>query len=137
MIKNMSRGAIIALVVALVALVAGGAYLLWPPRGGHKVVAYFTNAVGLYAGDDVRVLGVPVGTIDSVEPQPNSVKVSITVQGGVKIPADARAIIISPNLVAARFVQFTPAYSGGAALADGAEVPLNRTGVPVEWDDVK
>ena len=36
MIKNMSRGAIIALVVALVALVAGGASLLWPPRGGHK-----------------------------------------------------------------------------------------------------
>ncbi len=138
MMKNMkSRGAIVALVVVLVVVVAGGAYLLWPSRGGHKVVAYFTNAVGLYAGDDVRVVGVPVGTIDSVEPQPNSVKVSMTVKDGVKIPADARAIIISPNLVAARFVQFTPAYDGGAALAGGAEVPLSRTGVPVEWDDVK
>ena len=122
MMKNMkSRGAIVALVVVLVVVVAGGAYLLWPSRGGHKVVAYFTNAVGLYAGDDVRVLGVPVGTIDSVEPQANSVKVSMTVQDGVKFPADARAIIISPNLVAARFVQFTPAYDGGAALAGGAE----------------
>ncbi|MGX9674816.1 MCE family protein [Mycobacterium sp. HM-7] len=136
--KNMkSRGAILAVAALVVALVAAGAYLLWPSRGGHKVVAYFTNAVGLYAGDDVRVLGVPVGTIDSVEPQPNSVKVSMTVKDGVKIPADARAIIISPNLVAARFVQFTPAYDGGAALAGGAEVPLSRTGVPVEWDDVK
>jgi phospholipid/cholesterol/gamma-HCH transport system substrate-binding protein len=61
----------------------------------------------------------------------------MTVKDGVKIPADARAIIISPNLVAARFVQFTPAYDGGAALGNGAEVPLSRTGVPVEWDDVK
>ncbi|MDR3658858.1 MAG: MlaD family protein, partial [Mycobacterium sp.] len=107
-----TRGGLIALIVALVVLVAGGAYLLWPSRGGHKVVAYFVNAVGLYAGDDVRVLGVPVGTINTVEPQANSVKVTMTLQDGVKIPADARAIIISPNLVAARFIQFTPAYSG-------------------------
>ncbi|MUL44372.1 MCE family protein [Mycobacterium sp. CBMA293] len=137
--KNLkSRGAILAVVaLVVVAVVAGGAYLLWPSRGGHKVVAYFTNAVGLYEGDDVRVLGVPVGTINSIEPQPGSVKVSMTVQDGVKIPADARAIIISPNLVAARFVQFTPVYNGGPALANGAEVPLSRTGVPVEWDDVK
>ena len=96
MMKNMnSRGAILAVVAVVVALVAAGAYLLWPSHGGHKVVAHFTNAVGLYAGDEVRVLGVPVGTIDSVEPQANSVKVSMTVKDGVKIPADARAIIIS------------------------------------------
>ena len=81
MMKNMnSRGAILAVVAVVVALVAAGAYLLWPSHGGHKVVAHFTNAVGLYAGDEVRVLGVPVGTIDSVEPQANSVKVSMTVK---------------------------------------------------------
>ena len=59
------------------------------------------------------------------------------VRDGVKLPADARAIVIAPNLVSARFVQFTPAYTGGAVLADGAEVGLDRTGVPVEWDEVK
>ena len=47
------------------------------------------------------------------------------------------AIVISPNLVAARFIQLTPAYDGGPELADGAVLDLDHTGVPVEWDQVK
>jgi len=39
--------------------------------------------------------------------------------------------------VSARFIQFAPAYTGGAVMADGAQIGLDRTGVPVEWDDVK
>jgi phospholipid/cholesterol/gamma-HCH transport system substrate-binding protein len=59
------------------------------------------------------------------------------------VPADAHAIIVSPNLVAARFIQLTPAFDaggpdgGGKVLADGAQIGLDRTGVPVEWDEVK
>jgi phospholipid/cholesterol/gamma-HCH transport system substrate-binding protein len=121
----------------LVAALIGGVYLVWPSRTGTKVVAYFTSAVGLYPGDDVRVVGVPVGTIDSIEPRASDVKVTMTVHDGVKIPSDARAIVIAPNLVSARFVQFAPAYTGGASLADGAQIGLDRTAVPVEWDEVK
>ena len=88
---------------------------------------YFTSAVGLYPGDDVRVVGVPVGTIDSIEPRATDVKVTMTVHDGVKVPADAKALIIAPNLVSARFVQLTPAYTGGPVLADGAEIGLDRT----------
>jgi phospholipid/cholesterol/gamma-HCH transport system substrate-binding protein len=53
------------------------------------------------------------------------------------VPRDAEALIISPNLVSARFVQLTPAYTGGAAMADGASIDLKHTAVPVEWDEVK
>ncbi|HZQ32283.1 MAG TPA: virulence factor Mce family protein [Mycobacterium sp.] len=126
-------GIIAALVVALV----GGVYVLWPGRRGHKVVGYFASAVGLYPGDDVRVVGVPVGTVDSIEPQPDSVKITMKVRDGVKIPADARAIIMSPNIVAARFIQLTPPYKGGSVLADGGSIGLDRTAIPVEWDEVK
>ena len=93
---------------------------MWPSRAGHKVIAYFPSAVGLYPGDDVRVVGVPVGKIDAIEPRASDVKVTMTVRDGVKVPADARALIIAPNLVSARFVQLTPAYTGGQVLADGA-----------------
>jgi phospholipid/cholesterol/gamma-HCH transport system substrate-binding protein len=126
-------GVIAALLVALI----GGVYQVWPGRAGHKVVAYFTSAVGLYPGDDVRVVGVPVGTVDSIEPQANAVKITMSVDDGVKVPADAHAIVMAPNLVSARFIQFTPAYTEGQTLADGASIGLDRTGVPVEWDEVK
>jgi phospholipid/cholesterol/gamma-HCH transport system substrate-binding protein len=132
-----SRWLRLAVAALLVVTLAAGAYLVWPSRVGHKVVGYFTTAVGLYPGDDVRVVGVPVGRIDSIEPRATDVKVTMTVQDGVKLPADAKALIIAPNLVSARFVQLTPAYTGGAVMADGAQIGLDRTAVPVEWDEVK
>jgi phospholipid/cholesterol/gamma-HCH transport system substrate-binding protein len=132
-----SRWLRVALAALLVATLAVGVYLVWPGRAGHKVVAYFPSAVGLYPNDDVRVIGVPVGTIDSIEPRATDVKVTMSVKDGVKIPADAKALVIAPNLVSARFVQLTPAYTGGAAMESGAEIGLDRTAVPVEWDEVK
>jgi phospholipid/cholesterol/gamma-HCH transport system substrate-binding protein len=132
-----SRWLRVALAAVLVVMVLVGVFLVWPSRAGHKVVGYFTSAVGLYPGDDVRIVGVPVGTIDSIEPRATDVKVTMTVQSGVKVPADAKALIIAPNLVSARFVQLAPAYTGGATMADGAEIGMDRTAVPVEWDEVK
>ncbi|MDT5150109.1 MAG: phospholipid/cholesterol/gamma-HCH transport system substrate-binding protein [Mycobacterium sp.] len=127
----------LAVIAMLLAGLVGGAFVLWPAGKGHEVVAYFPSTVGLYPGDDVRVVGVPVGTIETIDPRANDVKVTIKVDDGVKLPADARALIIAPNLVSARFIQFTPAYKSGPTLADGAQIGLDRTGVPVEWDDVK
>ncbi len=125
-------------IIALVAALVGGAYVLFSAGGGgRKLTAYFTAAVGLYPGDQVRILGVPVGEIDSIEPRPADVKITMKVSDGVKIPADAKAVIMSPNLVAARFIQLTPAFTGGPALPDGASIDLTRTAVPVEWDEVK
>jgi len=125
-------------IVALVAVLIGCAYVLFSSGGGgRKIVGYFTSAVGLYPGDQVRILGVPVGKIDTIEPRPSDVKITMSVSGDVKIPKDAQAVIMSPNLVSARFIQLTPAYSGGATLPQGGSIDLARTAVPVEWDEVK
>src|ERR1700758_5292101 len=109
-------GVIAALVVALI----GGVYLVWPGRSGQKVMGYFTTAVGLYPGDEVRIVGVPVGRVDSIEPQAQSVKITMSVTDGIKIPSDAQAIIMAPNIVSARFIQLTPPYSAGPVIASGA-----------------
>ncbi|MGE0217266.1 MCE family protein [Mycolicibacterium sp.] len=132
-----SRWMRMGLAAVLVAVLAVGVYLVWPNRAGHKIVGYFESAVGLYAGDQVRIVGVPVGRIDSIEPRADDVKITMSVRGDVKVPADAKALIIAPNLVAARFIQLAPAYTGGPVMADGAEIGLDRTAVPVEWDEVK
>lgn len=129
----MRYGVITALVVALI----GGVFLLWPRLSTHKIVGYFPSAVGLYPGDSVRIVGVPVGSIESIEPQADAVKITMRVDNDAKVPADARAVIMSPNIVAARFIQLTPPYTSGEAMADGATIGLDRTAVPVEWDEVK
>lgn len=100
-------------IIALVAVLVGGVYVLTAQANNRTIVGYFTSAVGLYPGDQVRILGVPVGTIDSIEPRPSDVKITMTVPKDVKIPNDARAVVMSPNLVAARFIQIAPAYTGG------------------------
>jgi phospholipid/cholesterol/gamma-HCH transport system substrate-binding protein len=136
-IKDRRRGMRLALAVLLAVFLAVGAYLIWPSRGGNKIVGYFTSAVGLYPGDQIRIVGVPVGKIDSIEPRAEDVKITMSIDHGVKVPAGARAIIMAPNLVAARFIQLAPAYTGGPAMPDGASIELARTAVPVEWDEVK
>jgi phospholipid/cholesterol/gamma-HCH transport system substrate-binding protein len=102
-----------------------------------NVVAYFDNSNGIYVGDDVVILGVPVGKIEKIEPQPERAKISFWYDGKFKVPANAQAAIISPALVTPRAIQLLPAYNGGAALSDHAVIPLERTAVPVEYDDLR
>lgn len=126
--------------VLAVLLVAGGAFLIRQMFfGPTKITAYFTSATGIYAGDEVRVSGVRVGTIASIDPEGTQAKITLKVDHGVPVPADAKAVIVAQNLVAARYVQLTPAYRGkaGPKMASGAVIPLDRTAVPVEWDEVK
>ncbi|MGV0835776.1 MCE family protein [Mycolicibacterium thermoresistibile] len=129
-------GVIVALVVMLVAALVvalGGA----DTARRVNVVAYFTNSNGIFVGDEVRILGVPVGRIDAIEPEPTRVKISFSYDAAYQVPADAKAVILSPSLVTARTIQLTPAYTGGPALSDGAVIGMDRTAVPVEWDDFR
>jgi phospholipid/cholesterol/gamma-HCH transport system substrate-binding protein len=99
--------------------------------------AYFAEANGLFTGDEIRILGVGVGVVDRIEPQPAGSKVTFSVDKQYSIPADARAAILSPSLVTSRAIQLVPVYSGGPKLSPGASIPLTRTAVPVEWDDFR
>ncbi len=131
-------------VVAIVAiLVTGLGFVAYRQFLSPKTItAYFTSATAIYPGDEVRVVGVRVGTIDEIEPLGTRTRVTLKVDRDVPVPADAKAIIVAPNLVSARYVQLTPAYgaspeSSGATMSDGAEIGEDRTAIPVEWDDIK
>src|ERR1700730_9511451 len=109
----------------------------WKRVSRNTYVAYFANTNGVYTGDEIRILGVAVGTVEQIDPQPNAAKVTFTVDSQYAVPADVRAAILSPSLVTSRAIQLVPVYSGGPKLADGATIPEERTAVPVEWDDLR
>ncbi|SNR49364.1 MCE family protein [Blastococcus mobilis] len=130
---TLQRG--IALAAALVLLAALG-WTILRPAGQYRVTAYFTETVGLYPGSDVRVLGIPIGTITEVLPLGDKVRVQMSIDDDYDIPADAEAIVLAPSLVSDRYVQFSPVYDEGPTMQDGDEVPLDRTAIPVELDAV-
>ena len=133
-----SRKTRIVLVAVLVLALLGGVGALMRSSGGRThVVGYFDNANGIFVGDDVVILGVTVGKIDKIEPQPDRVKISFWYDDKYKVPADAKAVVLSPNLVTIRALQLTPAYTGGPVMPNGAVLPLARTAVPMEWDDLR
>jgi phospholipid/cholesterol/gamma-HCH transport system substrate-binding protein len=120
--------AVVALVALTVVLPAGS-----PTR---RIVAHFASTVGIHEGSDVRVLGVKVGEVVSVRPEGRTVRVELRYDPRYPVPADAMAAIIPPSVVSDRYVQLLPAYAGGPTLADGADLPLARTAVPLELDDI-
>jgi virulence factor Mce-like protein len=129
-----TRGITIVCVIALV--LAGSLWWLLREPAKNHITAYFSGAVGLYEGNSVRVLGVEIGTVGKVEPLGDRVKVELDYDRSVDIPASARAVIVAPSLVSDRYVQLGPAYQGGPKIAQDAVIPLERTDVPLETDDL-
>ncbi len=130
----------VLLAVVLAALVLSGAALVIRDAffRPNTITADFTTATAIYPGDQVRVAGVKVGVIKSIRPDGARVKLTMNTDHNTRTPADAKAVIVAQNLLAARYVQLTPTYhSGGPTMPDGAAIPLERTAVPVEWDEVK
>lgn len=131
-IKANPAVAIVAFVVLLIAAVL----LLNPGSGTKTVTADFPRAVSLYEGSDVKILGVAVGKVDTVTPVGTKVRVTFHYDAKYKVPADAKAAVISPSIVGDRFIQLTPVYRGGDVLGDNARLGLDRTATPLELDEI-
>ncbi|WP_301148541.1 MCE family protein [Mycobacterium simiae] len=139
-LRTSRKGMATITAVVLVGLIIAGAAVLVRNTffAARTITAYFTTATAIYPSDEVRVSGVKVGNIESIQPQGTQTKMTLKVDRDVPIPADAKAVIVAPNLVASRYVQLSPAYRDkGPVMRDGAVIPVERTAVPVEWDEVK
>jgi phospholipid/cholesterol/gamma-HCH transport system substrate-binding protein len=129
---------IIGALVVVLALVAGFAgWQLYKKLTTNTVVAYFSDTLALYPGDKVQIMGVRVGTIDNIEPAGDKMKVTLSYESKYKVPANATASILNPSLVASRTIQLAPPYTGGPVMEDDAVIPLDRTQVPVEYDELR
>ncbi|MBP2339418.1 virulence factor Mce-like protein [Saccharothrix coeruleofusca] len=132
--RDLTRAVVIAIVLALVAATA--MWWAFSGAGSRRVTALFGSAVGVYPGSDVRVLGVRIGSIDRVEPQGTAVRVVMSIDRTVKVPANAQAVVVAPSVVSDRYVQLAPVYRTGPTLGENALIPRERTATPVELDEL-
>ena len=129
---------VVGTVVVVLAIVGGLiGWNVYKKLTNNSVVAYFPETLALYPGDRIQIMGVPVGAIDSIEPAGDKMKVTFHYDNTYKVPANASASVLNPSLVASRDIQLSPPYTGGPVMADGAVIPIERTQVPVEWDELR
>lgn len=91
---------------------------------------------GLFVGNDVGVLGVRVGEVTDIAPQGDHVLVTLEVDGDVKVPEGAGAVVVSRSMATDRYVELTPVYDDGPTMEDGTVIEPADTRTPVEWDEV-
>lgn len=120
-----------SVIAAMLLLVA---WVIVPGDSPRTVTAHFDRAVAVYPGTHLRVMGVRVGEVTAVVPEGNSVRVEMTYDADYKLPADAKAAVVTPTLVADRYVQVFPAYGDGPVMPDRGDIPIGRTQTPVELD---
>ena len=126
----------------LLSLVLAGAVLFaasgcMPSLGGTmKITALMTDSAGLFVGNDVGILGVPVGKVTSIKPEGDHVRVAMEIDSGQEVPADAGAVVVARSVATDRYVELTPVYHSGPRMKDGAVIRADRTRTPVDFDDV-
>jgi phospholipid/cholesterol/gamma-HCH transport system substrate-binding protein len=101
-----------------------------------EITAEFPRTVGLYPQSRVLVQGVRAGTVSKVEPAADRVRVTMTVHD-VALAPDAVATARMRSLIGERYVELAPVWSGkGPRLESGAVIPLARTRVPAEVNEL-
>ena len=141
----MSRRIIINL-VAFAVLAVGMTYWAFtnllnvhPFSHETRVYAEFSDAAGVHTDSEVTYLGVHVGTVRAVTPQTYGVRMALSLQTGASIPDGATAHVWRKSAIGEQYVDLSPPEGwsgGGAMLRNGAEIPLSRTAIPVEFSTV-
>jgi len=135
--RTKTRIALLLAVVASVLTVTGAAWWHFAAtKDPITVTAQFDSAAGLYEGNVVAVLGMPVGKITRITPRGGYVEVDFTVDRTVKVPADAQAVTVSTSILTDRQIELTPPYTGGPTLENHDTIGLTRTKTPVEFGRV-
>lgn len=125
----------VAIVATVITVIGLGWYFTGKP-GPITVTAQFDSASGLYEGNVVAVLGMPVGKVTKIIPKGGYVEVQFTVDRDVKVPADVQAVTVSTSILTDRQIELTPPYRGGSVLANHDTIGLTRTRTPVEFSRV-
>ena len=104
-----------------------------PLQSPTTLTTEFPNASGLYAGFEVELNGVPVGTVSSTALTVHATKVTMTINPGTGVPDDVQASVQIANDLGEQVVNLVPTHAGTVPnLQSGANVPAEPNQVPAD-----
>ncbi|KDE98255.1 mammalian cell entry protein [Mycolicibacterium aromaticivorans JS19b1 = JCM 16368] len=126
----------LATVVAAMMITVGSSC---SPASRESAVSYcaiMPDTIGLYVGNPVTQMGYPIGTVTAISAGNTNVRVVFSVTERRQLPADVKAVIRSPSILADRSLELVGNYSGGPQLTPGGCVPLERSVSPKTVSEV-
>ncbi|GLY97863.1 MCE family protein [Actinoplanes sp. NBRC 103695] len=125
-------------------LTAAMAVLLIITAGGcgrsssYEVTATFADVLDLVPRSAVRVNDVTVGSVEEIKLDGWRARVRMSLDSGVRLPANVTAELRQSSLLGEKFVSLAPPVGepGTGNLADGAHIPIERTGRTAEVEEV-
>lgn len=127
----------IATVSVLALLSVTGFSLLRTDADTTTVYAYFRDASPLIKGNDVKMHGVKVGVIDSIEVEDGLARVGMRVEEEARpLYRDARAVVRPVGLLGERFVDLERGSPDQPAIPEGGTIPVAQTGGVTDLDQV-
>ncbi|QWF82664.1 MCE family protein [Amycolatopsis sp. CA-230715] len=132
--KPVRAGIIGAAVTAALLAIAVLAPSLYFSSATGEFHAKLANAAGLKQDDPVYVAGVPSGRVTGIGLDGDRVDVKFRLDHGVKLGDATSASVKLMTVLGRRYLGVEPA--GAGELRDGGTIPLERTSVPYELDDL-
>ncbi|MEV7569467.1 MCE family protein [Streptomyces tanashiensis] len=105
----------------------------------YTVTAELDDVLSLVPQSAVKVNDVAVGRVTAIELGTGtwSARVTLKINGDVRLPADAGARLEQSSLLGEKYIQLVaPQKNSGGHLTDGSVIPLARTGRNTEVEEV-
>src|SRR4051812_28131175 len=138
--KNVLKtNVLVRVVAALVIAQLMALYLQKPGPARMTLTADFNRAgLNIRAGDEVRVRGLPVGTVKSIETDRRdfSARYTLSVDPAAPIASDSGAKVVPKTLFGDKYVELDPAKPGAPSIRNGAHIPQTRTKTVTEFQQV-
>ena len=138
------RGPSLARFLALAALIGAAvlvALLMFGRDGGYRVSAVFDNAGQLVKGNQVRIGGRTIGTVQAIKLDDRSqavIEMKIDDEGLTPLHEGTTAVVRAPSLsgIANRFVALQPGPDSNPEIGDGGTIDADETRSPVDLDEL-
>ncbi len=131
-VVNVSVFTVVMVLVAAMLIVVFGEFRFGSDKNYH---ATFTDASRLKSGQDVRIAGVPVGSVKDVSlNEDNTVDVAFTVADRYQLYTSTRAVVRYENLVGDRYMEIASGPGDLVKLAPGSTLPKDNTQPALDLD---